>query len=138
MREVLRASFAGVILGFAGGVSFAQVDPAAAPAAEPPSRAIPENYVTAGPLHRVVAKPGDALIGALRAAGAVAQEIDYGSFVLLLVDAAPLGGIGGLQAKGAAIRDEWALIELNGFLLDTADPAALAATLATVPPALVQ
>ncbi len=138
MREFTRVSFAGIVFGFVGGISAAQVDPAAAPAAEPPSRAIPENYVTAGPLHRVVAKPDDALIAALRAAAAVAQEIDYGSFALLLVDAAPLGGIGGLQATGAEIRDEWALIELNGFLLDTADPAALAATLATVPPGLTQ
>ncbi|MGH7151870.1 MAG: hypothetical protein ACREIU_14285, partial [Planctomycetota bacterium] len=138
MRELVRVPFAGIVLGFVGGVSVAQVDPAAAPAAEPPSRAIPENYITAGPLHRVVAKPGDALIGALQAAGAVAQEIDYGSFELLLVEAAPLGGVGGLRATGAEIRDEWALIELNGFLLDTADPAALAAILATVPPALTQ
>ncbi|HKB14963.1 MAG TPA: hypothetical protein VKF62_02810, partial [Planctomycetota bacterium] len=138
MREFTRVSFAGIVFGLVGGITTAQVDPAAAPAAEPPSRAIPENYVTAGALHRVVAKQGDALIGALRAAGAVAQEIDYGSFALLLVDAAPLGGIGGLQATGADLRDEWALIELNGFLLDTADRAALAATLATVPPALTQ
>ncbi|HET6204116.1 MAG TPA: proprotein convertase P-domain-containing protein [Planctomycetota bacterium] len=138
MRDSQLAVLGGVVLALAGGTARAQVDPAASPAVEPPSRAIPEGYVTAGALHRVVAKPGDALIGALRAAGAVAQEIDYGSFVLLLVDARPLGGIGALQATGATIRDEWALIELNGFLLDTAHPAALAATLATVPPALTQ
>jgi hypothetical protein len=55
---------------------------------------------------------------------AVIDEINYGSFRLVLVDEEALGGRSELARFGDAVRDDQNLIEINGYVIDTTNPNA--------------
>jgi subtilisin-like proprotein convertase family protein len=100
------------------------------------SLAIPEDFIATGPLHRLIARPQDPQIAGLQRLGALVASEDYGSFVLLVVDARRLGGAQNLAALGMELADELTLVNFNGFLLEGADAAGTAARLASLPAAL--
>jgi subtilisin-like proprotein convertase family protein len=136
MRASVLASFASacfVILSF---VAPAGAQSGAASAATA-SLSIPEDFVAAGPLHRVIARAGDPVIDLVAQLGALVAREDYGSFSLLVVDATFFGGVDVLPSLGLQLADEGTLINLNGYLLDAADPAGTAARLADIPPELL-
>jgi|694.fasta_scaffold00591_14 subtilisin-like proprotein convertase family protein len=96
-------------------------------------RSIPEGYIAPGPLHRVLFPAEAAGLQTLLERGAVLSSEDYGSFVWAWVDANRVGGVEGLRALGAELRDEDTLINFNGYVLDGARPATSDALLATIP-----
>ncbi len=101
------------------------------------SESIPEGFVAPGSIHRFIVAPNDPLIADLGGNDGIVSIEEYGSFVLLVVDTRfAIGGIAGMQARGAQLADEQTLINFNGYLLDGAAPRATAATLATIPAAL--
>ncbi|HWC76007.1 MAG TPA: S8 family serine peptidase, partial [Blastocatellia bacterium] len=55
---------------------------------------------------------------------AIVDEIDYGSFKLVVVDELALGGRAELERLPTAIRDDQNVIVLNGYILDTTNPEA--------------
>jgi hypothetical protein len=61
----------------------------------------------------------------LRARNAVIDEIEYGSFRLLLVDEEVMGGRAELRRFGGNLRDDQNLIFVNGYVLDTTNPQAV-------------
>jgi hypothetical protein len=76
--------------------------------------------------HKFIINQGDEDIYAEFAKqGAIAQEIDYGSFRLIVVDETRAqGGRVALTASRVPVRDDQNLIGLNGYILDTMNPAA--------------
>jgi hypothetical protein len=90
-------------------------------------------YLTPGPEHRVLFQPHDAALARLQALGAIRRVEDYGAFVLGIVDERLAGGRAALLEAGLDVRDELAVVEINGFALDTADAERLASKLATIP-----
>jgi len=124
-------------------VCLAQARPPAASQPASPSQdatvslTIPEGYVAPGDIHRIRVRHDDPALAILARMDAVVSIEDYGSFAQLVVDARPFGGVAGLLALGFDLVDETTLINLNGWLLDGADPAGTAARLAAVPAALL-
>jgi Subtilase family len=96
----------------------------------------PEPYVSPGFEHRLFFAPGDPVLDGLAAARAIRRTEDYGAFVLAIVDERLVGGRHALLALGADVRDDQAVIGINGMPLDTADAAGLAARLASIPDGL--
>ncbi|MFL6216196.1 MAG: S8 family serine peptidase [Blastocatellia bacterium] len=89
--------------------------------------ALPDAYLSNGALHKVIVNADDAeTYNALSAQGAIRNEINYGSFRLLVVDERAAGGRIRLQSLGGGgnVRDEFNLIALNGYVLDTTNPGA--------------
>ena len=126
-----------VALGAAPLVAQARPPAAAQPDEPTVSLAIPQDWVAPGPLHRIQVRHSDPALEILARMDAVVSIQDYGSFSQLVVDATPFGGVGGLRLLGFDLVDETTLINLNGWLLDGADPAGTAARLAAVPAALL-
>jgi subtilisin-like proprotein convertase family protein len=112
-------------------------DPASPAPQDAVSLAIPEDFVSAGPVHRVLVSHADPALDFLQRLGAIVAREDYGSFSLLAVDAASVGGREGLALMGLGLADELTLVNLNGFLLDGDDPSGTAARLAGIPGALL-
>jgi hypothetical protein len=115
--------------------SQALLDPAFPPQEEHAtvSEAIPDGFVANSAFHRVRIDPRSEAYAWLEARQAIVWKEDYGSFALVLVDARRTGGMAGLLALGVDVQDELTLVDLNGYLLDGADPLETAATLATIP-----
>ncbi|HVG20309.1 MAG TPA: S8 family serine peptidase, partial [Blastocatellia bacterium] len=89
-----------------------------------------QSYVSDGPLHKLILDAQDeATYSALRDKGAIVEEINYGSFKMLIVNQQPLGGRAQLQATALSIHDSMNLIALNGYTLDTTNPDATYAQL---------
>ncbi len=100
-------------------------------------QAIPDGYVADGPAHWLLVPRGHPAAATLASLDAAVRTEDYGSFQVLLVDEGRLGGRDGLLALGAdLLRDDLTLVNLNGYRLDGADPAANARTLASIPASL--
>ncbi|MCK6447729.1 MAG: S8 family serine peptidase [Planctomycetes bacterium] len=97
------------------------------------SLSIPENFVARGSVHRVWVPAGSTALDTLAAYGAILRLEDYGSFSVATVNAGALGGVKALAALGLEVRDEFTLVNLNGYLLDGADQAATAVRLASIP-----
>ena len=85
-----------------------------------PSEGMPDTYTSDSYWHKLIVDSGD-LEGyaALRDAGAIIDEIDYGSFKLIIVDERQAGGRVSIQSLGPALRDEQNLVALNGYVMDT-------------------
>ncbi|HEY7914252.1 MAG TPA: S8 family serine peptidase [Blastocatellia bacterium] len=85
-----------------------------------PSEGMPDVYTSDSYWHKLIVDGSD-LEGytALRDAGAIVDEIDYGSFKLVIADERPVGGRLSLQSIAPAIRDEQNLVALNGYVMDT-------------------
>jgi hypothetical protein len=89
-----------------------------------------QSYISDGPLHKLIVDARDeATYSALRDKGAIVDEIDYGSFKMLVVNQQPLGGRAELRALPAGVHDGMNLITLNGYTLDTTNPDATYAQL---------
>jgi PKD repeat protein len=89
----------------------------------PDGATMPDHWMGPGPIHKVLLSAEELrAVNALRASGAVRMEVDYGSFLLFLVDEQAYGGRDALAASGLPVRDEYALIPLNGRLLDGTRP----------------
>ena len=88
--------------------------------------AIPDVYISDSALHKVIIGAGEQeTYDALRQRDAIREEINYGSFRMVVVDEQAMGGRAALQSlAGVAVRDELNLIALNGYVLDTTNPAA--------------
>ncbi len=86
--------------------------------------AIPESYMNTEALHKLIINAEDTQVyNQLIAKNAITEEINYGSFKLVVVNEQAFGGRDALQAL-ATPRDEQNLIALNGFVLDTTNPQA--------------
>ena len=136
MRASVRLVFVVASLVTLSFVPSARAQSGVSASGETVSLAIPEDFVASGPLHRVIARAGDPVIDLVARLGALVASEDYGSFSLLLIDATPFGGVDVLPSLGLQLADEGTLINLNGWLLDGADPAGTAARLAAMPAAL--
>ncbi|MFL6274634.1 MAG: S8 family serine peptidase [Blastocatellia bacterium] len=89
------------------------------------SPAAPDAYVSDSALHKVILDAADqATYNRLSEQGAIHDEINYGSFRMLVVDERAMGGRMAMQSLGSALQDEFNLIALNGYVLDTTNPAA--------------
>ncbi|MEQ1894270.1 MAG: PKD domain-containing protein, partial [Planctomycetota bacterium] len=81
-------------------------------------------------VHRGAFAAGSPELAALRAAGAVRWEEDYGGFVVAGIDERLGGGVARLEKLDASWRDEEDAILFDGLALDARDPAATLALLA--------
>src|SRR5205085_5131509 len=89
------------------------------------SPAAPDSYVSDSPLHKVILDAADqATYNRLSEQSAIHDEINYGSFRMLVVDERAMGGRMAMQSLGGAVQDNFNLIALNGYVLDTTNPAA--------------
>lgn len=89
----------------------------------PRAGVIPDSRFAPGALHRArFDSADDGRLAALRAAGAVRWEIDYGGFVLAAIEEERAGGEDALRSSGLEWHDEHDLVALNGFVLDAARP----------------
>ncbi|HJQ67450.1 MAG TPA: S8 family serine peptidase [Blastocatellia bacterium] len=86
--------------------------------------ALPQTFINDSTYHKLMLGDGDrAVYDSIRSAGAILEEFDYGSFRVVVVDEKAMGGRDGLASLGVAVRDDQNLIALNGYVLDTTDPA---------------
>jgi hypothetical protein len=92
-----------------------------------------QEFESAGPTHRIAVAPGSPLLGLLAEKKAVLHAEDYGSFIHLVVDRVASGGAAFLRSAGASLRDEDAVIGINGLAFDTADRERTARVLGTIP-----
>lgn len=101
--------------------------PQLGPRREPPQRdlppeALPAQLLNQNRLHKLFISATDtAAYNLLAQAGAIREEVNYGSFKLVIVDEEPLGGRAALQALLVTPRDEQSLLALNGYVLDTSN-----------------
>jgi hypothetical protein len=87
--------------------------------------AAPDAYVSDNTWHKLVLGAGDqATYDDLRDRGAIVGEIDYGSFKMVVVNEQALGGHAAMQSLAAAVQDDFNLIPINGYALDTTNPDA--------------
>jgi hypothetical protein len=85
--------------------------------------ALPQSYVSANRHHKLMLGADDAAAYAtLVSRGAIVDEIDYGSFKMVVIDELALGGRSELSKLPTAVRDDQNLIALNGYILDTTNP----------------
>ncbi len=105
-----------------GTTALMQQNPSLTPS--PVVDAIPESYMNTEALHKLIINAEDTQVyNQLIASNAITDEINYGSFRLVVVNEQAVGGRTALQAL-ATPRDEQNLIALNGFILDTTNPQA--------------
>jgi hypothetical protein len=86
--------------------------------------ALPQKHLNRNRLHKLIVKEKEDadLYEALARQGAIRNEINYGSFKLVLVDEDALGGRAALQAMPITPSDEQSMIAFNGYVIDTSDP----------------
>jgi hypothetical protein len=87
---------------------------------------MPKTYLNPNRLHKLIIsdKEGD-VYSRLARANAIRNEVDYGSYKLVMADEDAVGGRAALQAMPVALRDEQNLIIFNGYLIDTSSPQPL-------------
>jgi Subtilase family len=87
---------------------------------------LPQTYLNQNRLHKLIIndKEGD-IYEQLAKADAIRNEIDYGSYKLVVVDEDAVGGRAALQAMPVAMSDEQNMIIFNGYLIDTSNPQPL-------------
>lgn len=84
-----------------------------------------ESYISDSINHKLILDAQDeATYSRLRDKGAIVEEINYGSFKMLIVNQQSLGGRAQLQAMPSSVQDSMNLIALNGYILDTTNPDA--------------
>ena len=92
-----------------------------------PPDALPQKYLNRQRLHKLILENReDAIYRELDRAKAIRQEINYGSYKLLVVDEDALGGRAAVEALQVAPRDDQNMIAFNGYLLDTSNAEPLA------------
>jgi subtilisin family serine protease len=84
------------------------------------SDALPQKYLNQNQLHKLIVKSDDAdTYAELTRKNAIRREFDYGSFKLVVVDEKDMGGHAAIEAMPVTWRDDYDLIWLNGYLIDT-------------------
>lgn len=80
----------------------------------------PQIYFGKGTKHKLlIGEEDSSLYNELLSRSAVTDEIDYGSFKMIVVDEQAIGGRSALMDFRDQVRDEQNLIALNGYILDT-------------------
>jgi hypothetical protein len=94
-----------------------------------PADSLPQSHLNQNRLHKLIInnQSGEdaAVYNRLAQSGAIRDEINYGSFKLVVVDEVALGGRAALQAMQITPRDEQDMIALNGYVIDTTNPQPL-------------
>ncbi|MCP3917825.1 MAG: S8 family serine peptidase, partial [bacterium] len=123
MSAPLLSALAGVL----ASVVVATQAPTIDPAPNQPDQqleSMPEDWFGPGPLHKVLIEaPAQGVLQTLTARGALAAQVDYGAFVLAIVDGEAFGGQAAFEAAGLTVRDEQDLVALNGYFLNGKRPA---------------
>lgn len=92
---------------------------------QPVFEAIPQTYTNQTSRHKMIIGADDAQVYTeLLGKNAIVDEINYGSFKMVVVDEKAAGGRTALQSLSTAVRDDQNLIALNGYILDTTSPEA--------------
>ncbi len=93
---------------------------------------LPQSHLNQNRLHKLIisnqgGQSGEdaAVYNQLAQAGAIRNEVNYGSFRLVVVDEDAVGGRAALQAMRITPRDEQDMIALNGYVIDTTNPQPL-------------
>ncbi|HEU4387597.1 MAG TPA: S8 family serine peptidase, partial [Blastocatellia bacterium] len=82
-------------------------------------------YFSEGSRHKLMLGPGDqSTYSELLSKNAVIDEINYGSFRMVLVDEDAIGGRTELARFSDTLRDDQNLIKINGYVIDTTNPNA--------------
>jgi hypothetical protein len=85
---------------------------------------LPQTYLNQNRLHKLIVNKNDDEMNVyndLQQRNAIRDEVDYGSFRLIIVDEQAVGGREALRALPLAPRDEQNLIVLNGYVIDTSN-----------------
>src|SRR5204862_4045915 len=91
----------------------------------PVFEAIPQTYINQTSRHKLMIGAGEVQVyGELQGKNAIVDEINYGSFKVLVVDELAVGGRLALQSLTTSVRDDQNMIALNGYILDTTNPVA--------------
>lgn len=89
------------------------------------AKAIANSYMNTHSRHKLILRSEDMdVYNDLISKAAIVEEIDYGSFKLVIVDETAAGGREALSALSAPVRDDENLILFNGYPLDTTEPEA--------------
>jgi hypothetical protein len=89
------------------------------------AKAVANSYINNHSRHKLILRSEDIdVYNDLISKAAMVEEIDYGSFKLVIVDEDAAGGRAALRALSAPVRDDENLILFNGYHLDTTDPEA--------------
>ncbi len=87
--------------------------------------ATPNAYISNNTWHKLILSAEDqATYNELIAKDAILNEINYGSFRMVVVKEEALGGRAALQALAGDVQDDLNLIAINGYTLDTTAPDA--------------
>jgi hypothetical protein len=82
--------------------------------------AAPQIYFGKGTKHKVFVSAEDtSLYNELLSRNAVTDEVDYGSFKMVVIDEQAIGGKSALINLRDHVRDDQDLIAINGYILDT-------------------
>lgn len=82
-------------------------------------------YISDNTWHKLMLGAEDqATYNELKSRDAILNEINYGSFRVVVVNEQALGGKAGIGTFAAAVQDSFNLIPLNGYVLDTTNPDA--------------
>ncbi len=96
------------------------------PQRPPAPDALPQNHLNQNRLHKIIINNEEASVyDQLAQQNAIRDEIDYGSFKLVVVDEVAVGGRAALQTMRINPSDEQYMIALNGYIIDTSAPQPL-------------
>src|SRR5262245_29334474 len=88
--------------------------------------ALPQSHLNQNRLHKMIINSEETdVYDQLKRQNAIRDEIDYGSFKLVVVDEEAVGGRAALQAMRITPSDEQNMIALNGYVIDTSAPQPL-------------
>lgn len=91
---------------------------------------LPRSFLNQNRLHKLILKREQSYVyEQLVRVQAIRQEVNYGSFKLVVVDETALGGRATLQSLPVAPHDEQNLIGFNGYVLDTSNAQPLSTAL---------
>ncbi len=83
---------------------------------------LPQTYLNQNRLHKLMINNDElGVYNDLAQRGAIREEVNYGSFRLVVIDEQAVGGREALRALPVAPRDEQNLIVLNGYVIDTSN-----------------
>ena len=92
---------------------------------QPVFEAIPQSYINETSRHKLMIGADETQVySELLSKNAILDEINYGSFKVIVVDEQAVGGRAALQSLATTVRDDQNLIALNGYILDTTNPEA--------------
>jgi hypothetical protein len=94
---------------------------------------LPQSHLNQNSSHKLIINEEDAahlaVYNELVRLNAIRNEIDYGSFKLVIVNQEAAGGLEALRSMQVSWRDDLNFIPINGYVLDTSNPQALSQTI---------